>query len=61
MRQPRDRRHLEARLARLTDLRVAEGYMADWSREPDGGFCWSRTTARSAPRLPPARASAAPN
>lgn len=29
---------LETRLARLTALRVAEGYMAKWSREPDGGY-----------------------
>ena len=29
---------LEARVARLTALRTAEGYMADWSADPDGGF-----------------------
>lgn len=29
---------LEARLARLTDLRAAEGYMAEWSRLPDGAW-----------------------
>ena len=29
---------LEARLARLTALREAEGYMAEWRREADGGY-----------------------
>jgi predicted ArsR family transcriptional regulator len=29
---------LEGRLARLTAMRVAEGYMAKWSREPDGAW-----------------------
>jgi predicted ArsR family transcriptional regulator len=29
---------LESRLARLTALRVAEGYMAKWSREEDGAY-----------------------
>jgi predicted ArsR family transcriptional regulator len=29
---------LESRLARLTALRVAEGYMAKWSREIDGSY-----------------------
>jgi predicted ArsR family transcriptional regulator len=29
---------LESRLARLTALRVAEGYMAKWSREADGSY-----------------------
>jgi len=29
---------LEARVARLADLRAAEGYMAEWSRLPDGGW-----------------------
>jgi predicted ArsR family transcriptional regulator len=29
---------LESRLARLTALRVAEGYMAKWSREADGTY-----------------------
>jgi predicted ArsR family transcriptional regulator len=29
---------LESRLARLTALRVAEGYMARWSREDDGSL-----------------------
>jgi predicted ArsR family transcriptional regulator len=29
---------LESRLARLTALRVAEGYMAKWSREDDGTY-----------------------
>lgn len=29
---------LAARVARLADLRTAEGYMADWSPEPGGGF-----------------------
>ena len=29
---------LEARVARLTALRTAEGYMAEWSADPDGGF-----------------------
>ncbi|MGZ3404651.1 MAG: helix-turn-helix transcriptional regulator, partial [Phenylobacterium sp.] len=28
----------EARLARLTQLRAAEGYMAKWSREDDGSY-----------------------
>jgi predicted ArsR family transcriptional regulator len=29
---------LESRLARLTAMRVAEGYMAKWSREDDGAY-----------------------
>lgn len=29
---------LQARVARLTELRTAEGYMADWSPDPGGGF-----------------------
>jgi predicted ArsR family transcriptional regulator len=29
---------LEARVARLTKLRAAEGYMAEWSRMDDGGW-----------------------
>lgn len=29
---------LEARIARLAELRTAEGYMADWSSDPGGGF-----------------------
>jgi predicted ArsR family transcriptional regulator len=29
---------LEARIARLAELRTAEGYMADWSPDPGGGF-----------------------
>ena len=29
---------LGARVARLADLRTAEGYMASWSAEPDGSF-----------------------
>lgn len=29
---------LEARVARLAELRTAEGYMADWSPDPGGGF-----------------------
>ena len=29
---------LESRLARLTALRVAEGYMAKWSRQDDGSY-----------------------
>lgn len=29
---------LEARLARLSEIRTAEGYMADWSPDPGGGF-----------------------
>lgn len=33
-----DMRSLEARVARLADLRTAEGYMADWSADPGGGF-----------------------
>lgn len=31
-------RSLQARVARLAELRTAEGYMADWSPEPGGGF-----------------------
>ena len=31
-------RTLEARVARLAELRTAEGYMADWSPDPGGGF-----------------------
>jgi len=31
-------RTLEARVARLAAMQSAEGYMADWSPEPDGGF-----------------------
>jgi len=31
-------RGLRARLAALVELRSAEGYMAAWSEEPDGGF-----------------------
>lgn len=29
---------LEARVARLVEIRTAEGYMADWSPDPGGGF-----------------------
>jgi len=29
---------LEARVARLAEIRTAEGYMADWSPDPGGGF-----------------------
>ena len=29
---------LEARIARLAELRAAEGYMAEWSRQDDGGW-----------------------
>jgi len=29
---------LEARVARLAELRAAEGYMAEWSRLPEGGW-----------------------
>src|SRR6185436_10620075 len=29
---------LEARVARLTEIRTAEGYMAEWSSDPGGGF-----------------------
>ena len=29
---------LEARVARLVEIRTAEGYMADWSSDPGGGF-----------------------
>jgi predicted ArsR family transcriptional regulator len=29
---------LEARVARLAEIRTAEGYMADWSSDPAGGF-----------------------
>jgi predicted ArsR family transcriptional regulator len=29
---------LAARVARLAELRTAEGYMADWSSDPGGGF-----------------------
>jgi len=29
---------LEARVARLAELRTAEGYMAEWSSDPGGGF-----------------------
>jgi predicted ArsR family transcriptional regulator len=29
---------LEARVARLAEIRTAEGYMADWSSDPGGGF-----------------------
>jgi len=29
---------LQARVARLAELRTAEGYMADWSPDPGGGF-----------------------
>lgn len=31
-------RSLEARVARLAELRAAEGYMAEWSRTDDGGW-----------------------
>jgi predicted ArsR family transcriptional regulator len=31
-------RSLGARVARLAELRTAEGYMADWSQDPGGGF-----------------------
>ena len=31
-------RSLAARVARLAELRTAEGYMADWSPDPGGGF-----------------------
>jgi predicted ArsR family transcriptional regulator len=31
-------RSLGARVARLAELRTAEGYMADWSQGPGGGF-----------------------
>jgi predicted ArsR family transcriptional regulator len=29
---------LEARVARLAEIRTAEGYMADWTSDPGGGF-----------------------
>ena len=29
---------LQARVARLAEIRTAEGYMADWSPDPAGGF-----------------------
>jgi predicted ArsR family transcriptional regulator len=29
---------LQARVARLAELRTAEGYMADWTPDPGGGF-----------------------
>jgi predicted ArsR family transcriptional regulator len=29
---------LQARVARLAEIRTAEGYMADWSPDPGGGF-----------------------
>jgi len=29
---------LEARVARLAEIRTAEGYMADWTSDPAGGF-----------------------
>jgi predicted ArsR family transcriptional regulator len=29
---------LEARVARLAEIRTAEGYMADWSPDPGGGY-----------------------
>lgn len=29
---------LEARVTRLSEIRTAEGYMADWSPDPGGGF-----------------------
>ena len=29
---------LEARVARLAEIRTAEGYMADWTPDPGGGF-----------------------
>ncbi len=31
-------RHLRDRVARLAELRTREGYMAAWSKEPDGSF-----------------------
>lgn len=34
--RPLDR--LEARVARLAEIRTSEGYMADWSSDPAGGF-----------------------
>ncbi|WP_296600794.1 winged helix-turn-helix transcriptional regulator [Phenylobacterium sp.] len=33
-----DARSLESRVARLSEIRTAEGYMADWSPDPGGGF-----------------------
>lgn len=33
-----DAEGLEARVARLAEIRTAEGYMADWSPDPGGGF-----------------------
>jgi predicted ArsR family transcriptional regulator len=30
--------NLEARVQRLAEIRTAEGYMADWSPDPGGGF-----------------------
>ena len=30
--------NIEARVARLAEIRTAEGYMADWSPDPAGGF-----------------------
>lgn len=33
-----DKDDLAGRVARLTELRTAEGYMADWSPDPGGGF-----------------------
>jgi len=33
-----DARSLQARVARLAEIRTAEGYMADWSPDPGGGF-----------------------
>ncbi|WP_293905939.1 metalloregulator ArsR/SmtB family transcription factor [Phenylobacterium sp.] len=31
-------KRLEARVARLAELRTTEGYMADWTPDPGGGF-----------------------
>ena len=33
-----DAETLEARVARLAEIRTAEGYMADWTPDPGGGF-----------------------
>ena len=52
---------LDERLARLVELRSAEGYMAEYARRATEPISLPKTTARSVPRLPRARASAAPN
>ena len=51
---------LAEKLACLAEIRSREGYMAEW-RADAGGSCCSKTTALSAPRRQPVRASAVPN